>query len=61
MKLLTIKQAAKELNVSVACLRDLARKGRIPAYKVGRDWRIMLDEVLDVTCNLNDFEDEEHV
>ena len=61
MAFLTIKQAAEQLNVSAACLRDLARKGRIPAYKVGRDWRIMLDEVLAVTSNLNDFEVEEHV
>lgn len=45
---LTIQEAADLLGNSVQHVRLLARKGRLEANKVGRDWLIDRDSVLDL-------------
>ncbi len=39
-KILTTKQAAKELGVNDSRVRQLILAGRLPATKFGRDWMI---------------------
>jgi len=36
---LTLEEAAKYLKMGKSTLYDLARKGNIPAHKMGREWR----------------------
>ena len=36
---LTLEEAAKYLKMGKSTLYDLARKGDIPAHKMGREWR----------------------
>lgn len=46
---LTVREAAKYIRVSEKAIRDMARDGRIPAQKAGREWRLLksaLDEWL---------------
>lgn len=43
--LLDSEAIAKRLGKTVYCIRDMARKGLIPAVKVGRTWRFDLDDV----------------
>lgn len=43
--LLTVEQAAEELNVSVCTIREWAREGKIPARRFGRLWRFDKDEL----------------
>jgi len=38
--MLTIAQVAKYLKLHELTVRRLAREGEIPAFKVGRQWRI---------------------
>ncbi len=38
--------AAQLLKVNVETIRRLARNGGIPACKVGRGWRIMIDTLI---------------
>ncbi len=40
---LNARQAAEFLGAHVETIRRLARKNKIPAYKVGRDWRFNKD------------------
>ena len=40
MNLITTKQAAERLGVSVKRVTALIREDRLPAEKVGRDWLI---------------------
>jgi excisionase family DNA binding protein len=40
MRTFTIKQAAEVLQFSERATIDLARKGKIPAAKIGHEWRI---------------------
>jgi PTS system nitrogen regulatory IIA component len=37
--IMTAEEAARYLKVSLRTLRELAGAGRIPARKVGREWR----------------------
>ena len=39
-------ETARLLNVHVETVRRLARSGGIPAFKVGRGWRIMIKSLL---------------
>ena len=39
--IMTIDQAAEYLGLDSLVLRRLARAGEIPAFKVGRQWRLM--------------------
>jgi excisionase family DNA binding protein len=38
-KFLTVQQAAEVLQIDAGTLRVLTRKGRVPAFKLGRQWR----------------------
>ncbi|MBL7201984.1 MAG: helix-turn-helix domain-containing protein [Anaerolineae bacterium] len=38
--MMTIDQVAKYLNLHPLTVRRLARDGKIPAFKVGRQWRV---------------------
>jgi len=42
---LTLEEAAKYLKMGKSTLYDLARKGNIPAHKMGREWRFDADEL----------------
>lgn len=42
---MSIFDAAKYLGISVFSLRKLAREQRIPAGKVGRQWRFRQDDL----------------
>ena len=37
---LNVSQAAEFLGVHTETVRRLARKGELPAFKVGRQWRV---------------------
>jgi excisionase family DNA binding protein len=37
----TIPQAARKLGMSEHAVRSAARRGELPAFKLGRDWRIL--------------------
>jgi len=43
--MMSIFEAAKYLGISVFSLRKLAREKRIPAGKVGRQWRFRQDDL----------------
>lgn len=43
--MMSIFDAAKYLGISVFSLRKLAREQRIPAGKVGRQWRFRQDDL----------------
>jgi len=47
MKMLSCKQAGKELGVHHSRIRQLIKVGRLPAQKVGRDW-VILEPDLDL-------------
>jgi excisionase family DNA binding protein len=42
-QVLNAKEAAAFLRSHVETIRRLARRGEIPAFKVGRDWRFNLE------------------
>ena len=43
--LLSTKELAKKINLKPQYVRDIARLGLIPSYKVGTSWRFSLIEV----------------
>jgi len=43
--LMSLAECAKALGVSERTVRRLVTAGRVPAYKVGSQWRVDLDEV----------------
>jgi excisionase family DNA binding protein len=43
--MMSIFEAAKYLGISVFSLRKLAREKRLPAGKVGRQWRFRQDDL----------------
>jgi excisionase family DNA binding protein len=43
---LTAQQAAALLNAHVETIRRMARKGNIPAFKIGKDWRFRKSALL---------------
>ena len=45
-KVLNAKEAAEFLGAYVETIRRLARKGDIPAYKIGKDWRFRRDALI---------------
>jgi len=47
LEILTAKEAAKMLKISEYTLRRYAKKGRIPAHKIGNQWRFSKEELLD--------------
>jgi excisionase family DNA binding protein len=44
---MTIQEVAEYLDLSTVAVRRLARAGAIPAFKVGRQWRVKR-ELLDL-------------
>ena len=42
---LTLEEAAQYLKMGKSTLYDLARKGNIPAHKMGRAWRFDAEEL----------------
>ena len=42
---LTLAEAAQYLKIGKSTLYDLARKGKIPAHKMGRKWRFDAKEL----------------
>jgi excisionase family DNA binding protein len=44
-KLLTLQQVAQRLQISETTLYKLARKGKIPAIKVGNQWRFKKEDI----------------
>jgi len=44
-QLLSIAECARALGVSERTVRRLVTAGRVPAYRVGGQWRLDLDEV----------------
>lgn len=45
-QVLTTKEAAELLSVHVETMRRLARRGDIPAFKMGKDWRFRREALL---------------
>jgi excisionase family DNA binding protein len=45
MKLLTTKQVAERLGVSIGRIHQLINEGRLPAEKVGRDYVIREEDL----------------
>jgi excisionase family DNA binding protein len=43
--LVSLAECARALGVSERTVRRLVTAGRVPAYKVGSQWRVDLDEV----------------
>lgn len=44
-KLLTLQQIATILQISETTLYKLARNGKIPAIKVGNQWRFKMEDI----------------
>ena len=44
-KWLTLEQIAEHLQMSTSSIYKLAQAGKIPAYKVGRQWRFKKEEI----------------
>jgi len=42
---LTLEQIAEYLQMSTSSIYKMAQKGKIPAYKVGRQWRFNKEEI----------------
>lgn len=45
-ELLTTEQAARELKMTVQCVRHHARGGRLPTVRLGRCWFYRREDVL---------------
>ena len=45
MKLLTTREAAKRLRLHPKTVERYFRQGRIKAIKIGRDWRVLENEL----------------
>ena len=45
--MLSAREAAEYLRVHVETIRRLARKGELPRYKIGRQWRIPKDALIE--------------
>lgn len=48
---MTLREAADFVRVSEKTLRDMARAGRLPARKVGREWRFLKSAIEDWLAN----------
>jgi len=44
-KWLTLEQIAEYLQMSTSSIYKMAQKGKIPAYKVGRQWRFKKEDI----------------
>ena len=48
----TVDEVAKALKLNPYTLRRLVREGKIPAFKIGGQWRFRKDEIDRFTKNL---------
>jgi excisionase family DNA binding protein len=44
-RFLTVEETAQKLELSVNAIRSAARRGELPGFRVGRDWRIYPEKV----------------
>lgn len=44
-KFMTIEEVSKYLRLTIQKLYKLSQKGRIPAYKFGREWRFKRERI----------------
>lgn len=44
-KWLTVEQIAEYLQMSTSSIYKMAQRGKIPAYKVGKQWRFRKEEI----------------
>jgi len=44
-KWLTLEQIADYLQMSTSSIYKMAQAGKIPAYKIGRQWRFKIEEI----------------
>jgi len=44
-KWLTLEQIAEYLQMSTSSIYKMAQVGKIPAYKIGRQWRFRREEI----------------
>jgi len=44
-KWLTLEQIADYLQMSSSSIYKMAQAGKIPAYKIGRQWRFKIEEI----------------
>lgn len=52
-EVLTTKEAAALLRVSTKTLLSLAKSGALPGEKVGRAWRFLRSDVLDIVRGID--------
>jgi excisionase family DNA binding protein len=45
-EILTVKEVCGILQIDKTTLYKLVKKGRIPAFKIGSEWRFRTDEVV---------------
>jgi putative molybdopterin biosynthesis protein len=47
-KILTPKEAARTLRLSRSTIYNLLKKKKLPAMKIGRQWRILKKDLFDI-------------
>ena len=45
-KILTVKEVSELLKIHEGTVYKMIRQGRIPAFKIGSDWRFQKDQVV---------------
>ena len=54
LRFLTLQEAADLLQVSKRTLHRMAQRNELPAFKVGRQWRIQESELIKFIQSLNE-------
>jgi excisionase family DNA binding protein len=44
-KVLTVREVASYLRVHSSTIYRLLKKGQLPAFRIGSDWRFMVDQI----------------
>ncbi|WP_209124884.1 helix-turn-helix domain-containing protein [Alkalihalobacillus sp. BA299] len=55
-EILTVSQVAKYLQISEMTTYKLVQEGRIPAFKIGRHWRVKKSDLSDLIEKLKNGE-----
>ncbi|OLO38965.1 DNA-binding protein [Alkalihalophilus pseudofirmus] len=55
-EILTVSQVAKYLQISEMSTYKLVQEGRIPAFKIGRHWRVKKSDLADLIQKLKNGE-----
>lgn len=53
MEILTVSQVAEYLQLSEMTTYKLVQEGRIPAFKIGRHWRVRKSDLTSLIDRLN--------